>query len=115
VVPRQGNEGWAWGILLKEQPSEIIGVSSPVDCTQLPPLHNIITHQVSVTEDDAVIRAVGVRIGAILTTLKLVWRWIALIIEILLSINRLTSGVLSLATAAAKNFGKWITLILPCQ
>jgi [ribosomal protein S5]-alanine N-acetyltransferase len=26
IVPRQGNDRWVWGILLKEQPSEIIGV-----------------------------------------------------------------------------------------
>jgi [ribosomal protein S5]-alanine N-acetyltransferase len=26
IVPRQGNDRWAWGILLKQQPGEIIGV-----------------------------------------------------------------------------------------
>jgi [ribosomal protein S5]-alanine N-acetyltransferase len=26
IIPRQGNDRWVWGILLKEQPSEIIGV-----------------------------------------------------------------------------------------
>ncbi|MBV9877405.1 MAG: GNAT family N-acetyltransferase [Verrucomicrobia bacterium] len=26
IVPRQGNDRWVWGIFLKEQPSEIIGV-----------------------------------------------------------------------------------------
>jgi len=26
IIPRQGNDRWVWGILVKEQPSEIIGV-----------------------------------------------------------------------------------------
>jgi ribosomal-protein-alanine N-acetyltransferase len=26
IVPRQGDDRWVWGVLLKEQPSEIIGV-----------------------------------------------------------------------------------------